>query len=565
MAAIRFEGVSKRFELTHAKRRSIVDLLVAAFGRAGQEVEEFWALRDVSFEVERGQTLGIIGPNGSGKTTILKLLSGTLFPDGGVIETDGKVFGLLELGAGFHPDLTGRENIFLNGSFLGIHRRDMARLYRQIVEFAELARFIDTPIKHYSSGMYMRLGFSIAIAVEPDILLIDEVLAVGDAAFARKCYEALAGVKKAGRTMLFVSHDPIQVRRFCDRVIWIEDGRIKRLGHARDVVQEYVQASAGPATFSGAAARTEPSETGSGPVVIEDVSLLDDDGSPSHSTLPGGTVVVRIAYRSRSYLDDVVFGCSIRRSDGLYMHDSSSATSHGPVSVHPGAGMMEHRLGPLPLGPGAYNLSVASWPASNRLEPHHVLRNCATLFVGRARAAHRGVAVIPNTWRFGSAEQPTREAEKPPIKQPDMLTPELLVAWSSPPERLSMGESEEEFLGEGWHPVEDWPPAVRWMGRKATAFLTQDVARGTLVISACRPFHSESSATGTVRINGAEVTRFRVSGMDFEDIVIPLDPVISPARLQVELELEETFVPAVVGIDPDTRELGLAVREIRIE
>ena len=220
MPAVRFSGVSKRFELTHSRRRSVLSMLVAAFGNTGKDVEQFWALRNVSFTVNQGETLGIIGRNGSGKSTILKLLSQTLRSDCGQIEVAGSVFGLLELGAGFHPDLTGRENIFLNGSFLGISHNDMADLYPEIVKFSELERFIDTPIKHYSSGMYMRLGFAIALAVKPDILLIDEVLAVGDAAFARKCYDALAEVKRSNRTMLFVSHDPIQVRRVCEQVLW---------------------------------------------------------------------------------------------------------------------------------------------------------------------------------------------------------------------------------------------------------------------------------------------------------------------------------------------------------
>ena len=183
---------------------------LALLGRASIEHEEFWALDGVDVEIAPGETLGIIGPNGSGKSTMLKLLAGTIAPTDGSIQASGSVFGLLELGAGMHPDLTGRENIFLNGSFLGLNRAEVRALYDQIVAFAELEQFIDTPVKHYSSGMFMRLGFAIAINVDPDILLIDEVLAVGDARFAAKCYEALAEVKRRGRTMLLVSHDPFR-------------------------------------------------------------------------------------------------------------------------------------------------------------------------------------------------------------------------------------------------------------------------------------------------------------------------------------------------------------------
>ena len=566
MPAVRFTGVSKRFELTHSRGRSMFSLLLAAFGNAGMDVEQFWALQDVSFTVEQGETLGIIGRNGSGKSTILKLLSRTLRPDEGKIEVAGSVFGLLELGAGFHPDLTGRENIFLNGSFLGVGHKEMGRLYPEIVEFSELERFIDTPIKHYSSGMYMRLGFSIALAVKPDILLIDEVLAVGDAAFARKCYDALAEVKRAKRTMLFVSHDPIQVRRFCNQVIWIEEGRIRSYGPARDVIQEYLQSTRGPVTTDVHRALTDPAEEGDGPVKIVQSVLLDENGAETHSALPGKTVTLRVRYETERYLGDVIFGAALRRSDGLHVYETSTAERQGPVSVQPGFGLVECRLGPLPLGPGAYHISLAIWREGERMSPLHLLRNDLALFMGKPRGGHRGTTVIPHQWRVAAADSGALPSVDNAIKpQPDMISSSMSVPWSTPPEGLNMGRREEEYLGDGWHPVENWPPAVRWIGREARVVLTQDVARGTLVISACRPMHADRPVQGKVTVNGEEITNFRVSGIDFEDIVIPLDPVNEPTRLEIGLVMEATFVPATVGIDPDTRELGLAIREIRIE
>jgi ABC-type polysaccharide/polyol phosphate transport system ATPase subunit len=564
--AVRFTGVSKRFELTHSRSRSVLSLLLAAFGNAGMDVEEFWALRDVSFEVEPGETLGIIGRNGSGKSTILKLLSGTLRADTGRIEAAGSVFGLLELGAGFHPDLTGRENVFLNGSFLGIHREEMGRLYPEIVAFAELERFMDTPIKHYSSGMYMRLGFAIALAVNPDILLIDEVLAVGDAAFARKCYDALADVKRSKRTMLFVSHDPIQVRRFCDRVLWLEEGRVRSLGPARDVIQEYLQSSQAPIAAVEHRAATDPAEEGAGPVQIVQAALVDENGRETHAALPGETVTLRVRYATEEYQDAVIFGAALRRSDGLYVHETSTAEAQGPVSVQPGTGLVECRLGPLPLGPGVYHLSLAVWGEGERAKPWHLLRNNLALFMGKPSGTHRGTTVIPHTWRVAAADGgELAQVDEATAPQPDMTTAALSVPWSMPPEALNMGRREEEYLGDGWHPVENWPPAVRWIGRRARVVLTQDVARGTLIISACRPMHAERPVRGTVTVDGKPITNFKISGIDFEDVVIPLEPVNQPTRLEIGLELAETFVPAVAGIDPDTRELGLAIREIRIE
>ena len=566
MKAVRFRGVSKRFALSHEKRRSMLGSLVGFLGVRNREIEDFWALRDVSFEVDSGKTLGIIGPNGSGKSTILKLLAGTLLPDEGTIETSGSVFGLLELGAGFHPDLTGRENVFLNGSFLGIGRHEMSRLYDWIVEFSELERFIDTPVKHYSSGMYMRLGFAIAIAVRPEVMVIDEVLAVGDAAFARKCYQALGEVKKSGRTMLFVSHDPIQVRRFCDTVLWLDQGTVQSFGSTRDVVQAYLQASLTPTSTDAVSAASDGDAGGGGPLEISDVYVRGAASRRSHSVIPGESLTLRIQYLSDGYLDDVVFGCSIRRSDGLYIHDASSAVSHGPVSVQPGRGVVECSLGPISLGPGIYHVSIAVWPVDEKGAPYHLLRDPITIFVGKASAHQRGLAFIPSSWRFGAgladAALPSGAGE---TAQPDMVTPGVVVRWSKPPSEIRMGRGEEEHLGKGWHPVESWPPSVRWIGERASLSLTQDVGQGTLVISACRPFHSDSPAIGSIKIDGEEITRFQLVGMDFEDIVVPLEPVINPTSIEVELEIQETFVPAAVGIDPDTRELGLAVRSIHVE
>ena len=200
--AIELRRVRKRFSIRHEAARTWQGMALALIGRQPIHHENFWAIDNIDLNVDAGETLGIIGANGSGKTTILKLLARTIEPTSGMVSSQGKVFGLLELGAGMHPDLTGRENIFLNGSFLGIQRSEMRRLYNRIVEFAELERFIDTPVRHYSSGMFMRLGFAIAINVNPDILLIDEVLAVGDASFVAKCYEALAEIKAVSYTHL---------------------------------------------------------------------------------------------------------------------------------------------------------------------------------------------------------------------------------------------------------------------------------------------------------------------------------------------------------------------------
>ena len=250
LKVIKFSHVSKRFILHHERPRSFQEMVVNLFGlrnpsRRGVAMprpakEEFWALRDVNFSIYAGEAVGIIGENGSGKSTSLKLVSKILEPTSGSVSVRGKVSALLELGTGFHPDLTGRENIFLNGSLLGISRKEMTKRYGNIVDFSELSEFIDTPIKHYSSGMVMRLAFGVAINVDPDILLTDEVLAVGDEAFQRKCLDYVAELRRGGVTIVFVSHALDAVRSLCKRAIWLDHGRVVADGPSGEVIDRYL-------------------------------------------------------------------------------------------------------------------------------------------------------------------------------------------------------------------------------------------------------------------------------------------------------------------------------------
>src|SRR5271155_816844 len=222
--AVDVRGVSKRFRLAHGQYNTVKERLI--HGGRRKSTEDFWALQDVSLTVKEGETLGILGRNGSGKSTLLKCICGVLQPTSGEVAVRGKLAGLLELGAGFQQDLTGRENIYLNGSLLGMSKRDVDRVFDAIVDFSELEEFIDGPVKFYSSGMYVRLGFAVAVNVDPDILVIDEVLAVGDERFQRKCIGRVKEFQKEGRTILLVTHSPDQVRAICDRAIVLSHGNI---------------------------------------------------------------------------------------------------------------------------------------------------------------------------------------------------------------------------------------------------------------------------------------------------------------------------------------------------
>src|SRR5438034_3088482 len=235
VAAVAVDGVSKRFRLYRERPTSLKERVVRFRLRA----DDLWALQDVSFEVPEGSTLGLIGPNGSGKTTLLKIIAGILRPSSGSVMTRGRIAALLALAAGFHPELTGRENVYLNASILGLSRRDTDRLFDDIVGFAELEDFVDNQVKFYSSGMYVRLGFAVAVHVDPAILLVDEVLAVGDIAFQRKCLDKVGAFQQEGRTIVFVTHAPDQVLKVCDEAIMLEHGGVKIRGEPEDVVRDF--------------------------------------------------------------------------------------------------------------------------------------------------------------------------------------------------------------------------------------------------------------------------------------------------------------------------------------
>ncbi|MDO8690444.1 MAG: ABC transporter ATP-binding protein, partial [Dehalococcoidia bacterium] len=238
---IGFSDVSKRFILRHERQRSFQEAFINIWNRRNRTSEEFWAVRNVTFEIGESGTFGLIGENGSGKSTALKLITRIIEPTSGKVKVQGKVAALLELGAGFHHELTGRENIFLNGSILGMSGKQMKNRFEGIVEFSELARFIDTPVKHYSSGMYARLGFAVAISIDPDILVIDEVLSVGDEAFQRKCIDKIREIKERGKSIILVSHNLQIVKDLCAEAIWLEAGAERAQGPSHQVVDKYLE------------------------------------------------------------------------------------------------------------------------------------------------------------------------------------------------------------------------------------------------------------------------------------------------------------------------------------
>jgi ABC-type polysaccharide/polyol phosphate transport system ATPase subunit len=352
-AAVAVEGVSKRFRLYHERNRSLKATVLRG-GRA--RYEEFWALRDISLEIEEGITYGLVGENGSGKSTLLKCIARILRPDGGRIRTRGKMAALLELGSGFHPELSGRENVFLNGSILGLSKRELTARFDDIVGFAGLERFIDQPVKNYSSGMYVRLGFSVAINVDPDVLLVDEVLAVGDAVFQRRCNEKFADFRRAGKTVVVVSHASEAMRTMCDKVAWLQDGQVVAEGRPQDVVDDYVDQGHEDRVETTTEAE---SRWGSGEVRIQSVQLLDRSSRPVTHPATGDSVTFRLGYRAEKPLSKPVFGLALETLDGtwLWAHHTRDA-GFVPDEID-GEGTIELHVPALMLQPGTYDLSAS--------------------------------------------------------------------------------------------------------------------------------------------------------------------------------------------------------------
>lgn len=375
--AVDVVDVSKQFRLYNAKYQSLKERLLHA-GRNPHE--DFWALHDVRFEVYEGETVGILGRNGSGKSTLLKCISGILQPTAGKVVVRGKVAALLELGAGFNPELSGRENIFLNASLLGLSTKEVERRFDSIVGFAELEHFIDNQVKFYSSGMYVRLGFAVAVNVEPDILVIDEVLAVGDENFQRKCMDRVKTFQDEGRTIIFVSHSPDQVRAICDRAVVLEEGRMVGFATPGEAVRLFRERMLEPLAAVGVpetppepgapvAPRTAEGAVASGivaeptcehflrPVRLSDVEVIHPDHAGRPYLVSGEPMKVRVGFEA-SAPAAVVFTVEIRDQTGNVLVRTSTELLEKTYEVPVGAGVVEFCYSTFPFLDGAYDVAA---------------------------------------------------------------------------------------------------------------------------------------------------------------------------------------------------------------
>jgi ABC-type polysaccharide/polyol phosphate transport system ATPase subunit len=392
--AIAVAGLGKRYRLEHQGQATLKTAALRLFSRGARRSEEFWALRGVSFEVRPGETLGIIGRNGAGKSTLLGLIAGTITPTEGAVRTRGRISSLLELGAGFHPDLTGRENIFLNGSILGLRRRDIAQRFDAIVAFSDLERFIDHPVKHYSSGMFVRLAFSVAMEVDPDILILDEVLAVGDERFREKCRVRLREFRRRGKTFLIVSHDMDTVQSICDRVLVLDRGTTVLEDVPARAVSEYHAINAqGEGAHEGPEAR----ESGSREAVILGVDLRDARGEPVATLGAGEGFTARVRWRSARRIADPVFGFGLCDGEERLLYGTNTAIDGCAIDAIEGEGAIEFEVASIPLQRGRYYLTFAIHSRDHKT--FHRLDNCRSITV-TPDGAHAGTLRLAARWRI---------------------------------------------------------------------------------------------------------------------------------------------------------------------
>jgi len=398
-AAITVEGLWKRFRLYHQRNTTLKETVLQ---RSRGKSEEFWAVRDVSFEVPRGASLGIIGENGSGKSTLLKCVAGILRADRGRVHYEGRISALLELGAGFHPDYSGRENIYLNGALLGLPRRYIDGVLDEIIDFAggQVARAIDNPVKNYSSGMYARLGFSIAVHVDPDILVVDEILAVGDEAFQRRCYDRIAEMKAQGKTLVIVSHALESIRKLCDSVIWMDAGEMRAYAQDTSLVTDYLREvnSRESVRMRQEVDRVrELVPSGREGVGVTTVRFYSA-GKELQVVQSGDDFEVAVEYHAPAPIRGVRFRIAFMREDGVLAYAVTTDDRELVDQTLPASGEVRLLIPDLPLLEGHFRTSVSMIEIATE-EPYTILESAFPFRVTGAAKRESGVARLAHRWQ----------------------------------------------------------------------------------------------------------------------------------------------------------------------
>ena len=418
MTAISVDHVGKTFRLHHLEPTSLRDRVRSRFTRSRLTDEAFWALRDVSFDVPYGEMFGLIGANGSGKSTLLQVVAGIHAPDMGSVAVSGRLRALLELGTGFNDELTGRQNVFLNASLHGFSRAEVQRRFDEIVGFAELERFIDMPLKTYSSGMQVRLGFSTVAHLDPEVLLLDEVLAVGDATFQRKCLQRIREIRRGGAAILFISHDLISVEQLCDRAGLLDHGTLTDIGTPTDIVSRYRASLANLSREPGdRSSQSSGTRWGSGEATIDRVSLIGD-GDAKHAFRTHEPLTIAVEFTTTQPLREPAFGLAIRTDDGTLVSGPNTKMGGFRIDTLDGRGRVEYRIPHLPLLPGGYVVSASIYD-TDLVEAYDHWQDCADFVVLEDGTPERfGVIAMASLGAEWHLQRATDASSSPAPKDP---------------------------------------------------------------------------------------------------------------------------------------------------
>lgn len=412
--AIEIQDLSKRYRIgrlqhTVTFREQLVELVKHPFNLGRDEGEAIWALQNVSFRADDGEVVGILGRNGAGKSTLLKVLSKITYPTSGKVTVRGRIASLLEVGTGFHEELTGRENVYLNGSILGMKKREIEQHFDAIVDFAGVEKFIDTPIKRYSSGMRLRLGFAVAAHLDPDVLVVDEVLAVGDVGFQKKCIKAMEGLRSGGRTVLFVSHNLAAVENLCSRAVWLEAGQVRMDGSAKEVIEAYMATFAG-GEAAGSEITDGESRVGSGEIRYTRLEKLTADGQPREMVRSGDSLTLRFHFHAAKAISHPSFGLRLFSEMGTLITETGNLLNGLDVrKVEPGDGYIDLEIDSLNLLPARYHLSLwitdpTGTPVYDgdartmlEVEPANIYAS------GRTPDSRFGIVYFPQRWKIAAS------------------------------------------------------------------------------------------------------------------------------------------------------------------
>lgn len=422
--AIRFNNVSKRFKINADQSDSVLDTIISSFSRSKKGEDHYLlAVQESTFDILPGECVGLVGRNGSGKSTMLKLAAGIIRPTMGRVEIRGRLSALLELGAGFHPELTGRENISLNASILGLNNTEIAQKYDDIVTFSELGEFVNMPVKHYSSGMYMRLGFSVAVHVDPDILLIDEILAVGDQSFQDKCIERLHQLRDEGTTVIFVSHNLETVRSLCSRIIWIDSGRSIADGPADEILQRYVESFVGQ-DVEAEATTILPQRWGSGQIEFTDLRLLNGAGDVQERFVSGDSVTIEMHIQAKQSVQSPEFSLSFYRNDASNSEEPESRLTMTESKITSGPGIYRCHIERLSLPPADYYITADIHALEDdQVYDHHEKAYFLKVLPDPERGG-KGHLDLPARWESVPQESPANS--KITRQEPDQIEESLI-------------------------------------------------------------------------------------------------------------------------------------------